>query len=219
MTAQTKEIPVAWENTSVVRNLEAPYSDEALAEPVKSWIDVDDVDFSNAPHVGLHGPATNYVIKEFGDDIDLRMSSEPEEYHMMFIDAATAILGQERFGKSKIYFTHWSSDLSQGQHFTFDVPHLDGGLPDEDTQGDQLRLVGTATNAVATAILQGGLTREDFKFGTSELKRSVLEEGRLTETSLPLSRLVIMSPATLHHARRAKSRVPLRHFLRWQLRV
>lgn len=210
-------LPAEWEATSVVRHLDSPYSEEALAEPVKSWIEVGNIDFSTVPHVGLHSlHENNYAIKECNDDINLSIGSQLEGLHLMFTGAAKTVLGLERFNRSQIYFTHWSSDLSPGQHFTVTTPHLDGGLPAQDADYSVLRLIGVAFNAVPTVVLQGELTRDDFRNG-SELDPVVLDQERLTEAELPLSKLVIMSPATLHHARKARERVPIRHFMRWQL--
>lgn len=73
-------------------------------------------------------------------------------------------------------------------------------------------------NAVPTAVLQGAVTATDFEGETrTHLKREVVAQKMLHKEVLPVNRLVLLAPATIHYAQRPEVSIAMRHFLRWQV--
>lgn len=221
------QLPDGWEKSTVVQFLDAPYSDEALAQPVKTWIDAAELDLAGLPP-GDQSWAWGRTIKAPG--ANFYPSAHPELYvplHTSFTDAARQILGEQLYSQANIYFDHSSSHLRPGQTFTFDEPHLDGTMPGAsrvDTSfGDEqleLKLFGVAFNAAGSDVWQGSTYPSDYTGDSgTHLKPGVIEARGLEHDQLPTDRLIIAPPSLLHAAHPADEYIPMRHFLRWQLKV
>jgi len=211
-------MPHEWQSTTVVRHLDAPYSDEALAVPHKDWIDVCAVDF-----VGFQPAPNGYGdnrerVKQSGQDFDV--STHPLQYHKAhkaFMTAARLILGDEKFLDSEIDFDHAYTHLDEGQVHSFDEPHMDGTHPDLLGDKKLLRLVGVAMNEVQCGVWQGAVKKQDFGIKGTHLLNGRVKARKLHYEQIPTNRLAIFGPALIHFGQAAPREIEQRHVLRWQL--
>lgn len=229
MLAQTMEfdLPETWRNSVVVRHVDEPYSDAALAEEVKDWIEVATLDITDfvKPNPFL---IPRFTIKQPGSDFD--PSSQEvmyEDAHQLFMDAARKILGPDRLFDARIFFDHASAHLAPGETHTFSEPHLDGTMPGGFNEGQMMStghsgkgmtLIGMVASGVATATLQGSVDRDDFGGEPrTHLKSGVRKRKGLEKVDMPLNTLVIMAPSTVHYGQPAHDWIENRNLLRWQL--
>lgn len=207
-------LPQGWQQTNVVRHIDAPFSDEALAEPVQQWIDLGPANTEGLP-VPTHDD-TSWVVKRAGQELDLSAQQGPyAPLHARFFSAARAILGHERYMSSSVRARHASAALEPGQTHTYPTPHRDaweapatpGGLP-------VMRLIGVVCGEVGLRVVQGGYDRQDFR-GRNYLPadRTAIQEA----VEVPPNRLLILSAAAVHFAQPAPQPIGRRHFLHWPL--
>lgn len=218
-------LPDGWQESVVVRHIDSPYSPQALAEPRKDWLELAPLDVSDLP-IPQAVPFPLRPIKQVGEEFD--PTEQPPEYsegHLIFIGAAKLILGSAYPG-SRIFFDHFSAHLYPGQVHTFAQPHMDGTMPGGINRDQfattgfydlELKLIGTVMNEIPTRVLQGATEASDFEGDTlTHLKREAELGKKFVVEELPLNKLVILAPSTVHCAQPATQEVNRRHFLRWQ---
>ena len=205
-------IPNGWEETSVARYIDDPYSAAALAETHKTYIDLGPVAM-DACTDSMPG-----VLKNWGKEPNIPNDVSPElrSTHERFIAASRVILGEQRFLRSSMSFTHRYG----GQNQAVLRPHLDGTIFEAQRANrlQMLRLVGIACTAPTTTLFQGSLSLESLdEHGSLKSLRNLGK--RFKREPLPADRLILMAPATLHEGVHASSATEHRLFMRWFLSV
>ncbi len=199
-----------WADTTVIKFIEDPFSEEALAEAIKTHIYLGKISLGNSTAI------TNGILKEIDADASIP-AQEPASLvhaHHMFLDAALLILGNENFRLSRVKFLQrLNNPGSQIRSVNTSKPHLDGIQRGETTP--TLRLIGIASNLDPTVILQGPTSHDDFT-DKGFLRDGASEEKFIIEL-LPASQLVLLSPSVLHKRNPSLDITTRRDFLRWQL--
>jgi hypothetical protein len=209
--------PTGWAQGSFVRHLKDPFSDAALAEPVKKYVDVGEVRIGRSR---THFPQVypgGHEIKKPGHDIQFPPDEPGEllDMHGLFIAYAKKLVGRATYLSSSLDFVHHVEDLEPGHDHRISTPHLDGVT--HKPHGKVIRLVGIAVNVLPPVILQGSIHKNELV--DNDLCYHPDNEHRFQKELLPIFRLILVSPATLHAGQLAPTYIPNRHFLRYQLFV
>lgn len=215
--SEKQSMPVDWSTTSVVRFLDSPHSDDALAERNKTYIDLGPVvmDYETAG-------------ESFSGDIKLRGDTEvriPENIspglvkaHQLFADATYQILGEEKFEQAKISFGQRRSRVQKGGTQVATRPHIDGQYRTRSPNEEELVLVGLATNAMPPILLNGEIKPESLSDDGKLMSVRALYK-RFTKEPVPTSRLIVTGPSMLHESGRAEHSDQNRLFWRWHVRI
>ncbi len=216
-------MPEDWATTSVVRYVDDPFSEEALGETDKTWIDLGPIDVDRCDTI------RGGRIKVEGE-VDLASTmpvSSPAmiSAHQLFLNASRLILGERRFKGSEIDLTKRYSEVEPGSRQVGGRPHVDGyqNYPADFNflKNRSLRLVGLACNVLPTILLNGATTRKQL-YDSGDLVSIGGLNKRFSRMPIPTGRLILIPPAMLHDSMYAPSDVdtPIdRRFLRWHLRV
>lgn len=210
-------LPADWQESVVARHLRDPYSAEALAEPYTDTLDLGEVDYAQISEDGV----IEYMLKAPGESPVIRDGQEDVEYlHRAFMDAAQVLVGGEMFDASSILFRREASPVEAYfiQKYLWGDPHMDGKKhPFFANQGETLRLNGMTCSALGTGSLHGPKRINDFDPENFEMYPN--EAKKLREEILPPGHFYIAAPSLVHFSVRALQDIPMRHFMRWQLRA
>ena len=218
------QMPNEWLATGIVRYIDDPYSDEALAEKEKAYIDLGPVDMDACLGADTTGALIKrpvhdelYFEKFYGNN---KAPSGVIEASKLFANAARLILGEERYLKSGIDLTYRRDLVKPGTRQVGLRPHDDNYHNNDSPTGHRkLRLIGLLCNVMPTILMQGGFKTDnlDADGGISSVRRL---NKRFHREPIPAGRLVLIPPAMLHDSGRAPADTegPIeRVFMRWWL--
>lgn len=211
------ELPETWAQTSPVRFIDAPYSDEAFAEEEKTFIDVGpivmDYNASEENHSG--------ILKRGGELSTNILEATPAglvEAHNLFLDAARVIVGEEKFASAEVGFTERRSRVEKGGSQIATRPHIDGAFRRQKPDEKQLILVGFASSEAPPILLNGGLEPESLTDDGRLISVRALFK-RFTPEPIPASHLIITGPTMLHMSGKAEEAAVDKLFWRWHVKV
>lgn len=220
-------LPKNWQESGIAEYLDDPMSPEALADPRKGYLELGEFAALDCVDPATHPRLVPNVAGYATDAYELKMPHRPPELpvgkpetiyrvHELLLNAVQSIIGEKRFGRSRIEFGHRYGSVEEGGSQVALRPHVDGVANDYYRQ--DLKLVGLLMSHQPTWIFQGEYKPDAIDRETGRLISLFNMGRRFDRQAVPTDTLVLMSANMLHEPSRATEPIPERYFGRWHIR-